>query len=238
MSANAPEVHFDRIAGRYDAVPETWRSVYDRARLIIEPIIRDKTILDVGSGGFFPYDTGLAKKIIALDVSQGMLERIRVPGIDKIQTDARSMTGVTDESVDVVLFVQSLHHMVGRSVCENVESLDRIFGSCRRVLRKGGRLVIVEPFFGNFFFGCEKALYGAEVLLFGLMKVPPVFFYTSSLMKKRLAAAFSVSEKSIATESLPIKGWVDPMGGTFPGRVKIPAWLCPTRYYCLVAEKR
>jgi hypothetical protein len=231
------KTHFDNIAERYRGVPETWKSVYEAARGVIEPVVKDKIILDVGNGGFFPYDTKLPKKTTVLDLSPAMLEKISDPNVAKVVGDARTLEAIADGSLDVILFILCLHHINGKSPRESNQMLDDVFRASHAKLKRSGTLLVVEPFFGNILFNFERAFYAPLRWALGKRQVSMIFFYTLERMKKSLARAFGVSAGALEVQPLPVEGWVDPMGGTFPGRIKIPANLCPTKYFLIQVKK-
>lgn len=232
MSSRA--VPFDSIAPSYAKVSESWASIYNQIGKLITPLVRGKVVLDIGNGGHFPYDTNLPARVIALDISQEMLNRIQNPRVEKIIGDARDLSGIEDASVDVVLFFLSIHHMNGRNLKETYEVLDRVLSSAERKLKKGGKLIIAEPTLKNFLFLTEKIFFQALSWFLNSKKVGMIFFHHPDILAAHLSKIFkSAPEKHF----LPIRGWVDPMGGSFPGVFKIPGWSCPTRYYLFIADK-
>ena len=68
--------HFDRIALRYAQASKSWASLSGQLVERIAPLVRGKTVLDVGNGGFFAYDPASASTVTGLDISPAMLERI------------------------------------------------------------------------------------------------------------------------------------------------------------------
>jgi hypothetical protein len=43
----------------------------------------------------------------------------------------------------------------------------------------------------------------------------------------RIAAGFGVDPARIETEEIVVEGWIDPLGGSFPGWIRIPHWMHP-----------
>jgi ubiquinone/menaquinone biosynthesis C-methylase UbiE len=80
-----------------------------------------------------------ARRLIALDLSPGMLARARqrVPAghATFVRADVRATWPVRDDAFDVV---------VGNLVLEHVETLAPVFAEAARVLRPGGRLFVCE----------------------------------------------------------------------------------------------
>lgn len=234
QSAHAP---FDSLAAKYEKVADSWESVYARIRERVTPLITGKTVLDIGNGGFFPYDVTLAKKVTALDISREMLDRIQQPSVEKIVGDARDLNGIADESQDVILFFLSVHHINGKNVEETFRTLESMLAACRRKLKPGGKLVIAEPTLNTFLSATERALFGLTRFILEAKKVGMIFFYHPDNLAQAMAKVFEKPVSSVETHYLPIEGYVDPLGGSFPGILKIPGWLCPTRYFLFIVSK-
>lgn len=229
--------HFDHIADRYKKAADTWESVYKKTREVIEPLIQNKLVLDIGNGGYFPYDTKLAKKVIVLDISPAMLEKIEQPNIEKVVGDARDLGNIADASVDVILFVLCIHHINGQGVRKTMDVLDQVLEACRKKLKTGGQLVIVEPTLAGALYWGEAAAFHLTKFFLNLSKVSMIFFFHVRTLREHMQKVFGVPDSQVEVISLPILGYVDPMGGSFPGVIRIPGWLCPTRYFLLKLTK-
>ncbi len=229
--------HFDKIAADYSKASDTWASVYDRIGELISPLVANRDVLDIGNGGFFPYDTRSAKTVTVLDISPAMLDRIDKPNVRKVVGDARDLAGIPDASQDIVMYLLCLHHIQGARLKDSLLMLDQIFASAARVLRPGGSVLIAEPTLEGFVYGLERAAIGVTKKLFATRGVPMIFFYKSSDIFSRLASGLRSAPENIKCERLPVKGWVDPLGGSFPGVIKIPAQTSPTRYLFIQAQK-
>jgi SAM-dependent methyltransferase len=228
--------HFDKISPAYEGVYKSWESVYKKMKHLIDPLITGKNVLDVGNGGFFPYNTSLAAKVTVLDISPIMLERIQEPGIEKVVGDARDLSVIADGSVDVILFLLCLHHINGPSIADSKKTLDAVLSSAHRKLKPGGYLVVAEPFLPGFLYAIETFFFQLLRHMLNLFKVPMIFFYKLPVMKQHILKNFGQASE-VHIEPLKIEGSVDPMGGSFPGLLSIPAWMCPTQVYLLKAQK-
>jgi ubiquinone/menaquinone biosynthesis C-methylase UbiE len=117
-------------------------------RRILAPYVREgMTALDVGCGpGFFSIEmarmVGTAGKVIAADLQEGMLDRVRekIRGtefegrIACVRCDQASINVL--ESVDFILAFYVVHE---------VPDKDALFGQLKGVLRERGQLLLVEP---------------------------------------------------------------------------------------------
>ncbi len=231
------QAYFDRIASRYDAARDSWQHVYDAIKKEVEPLISGKDVIDVGSGGYFPYDVSGAGSVTAVDISKAMLDKITTPSVRRLLADARDLEGIEDGSADVMHYFLSIHHMTGRNVEEHFRTLDQVLDTAKRKLKPGGRLLIAEPTLSQFFFAAERFFFPLTKRVFSFFGSPPVFFYETNVLKRRISERFGMSAEKVRVKAMPMKGWVDLMGGTFPGLLKAPACFCPTRVVFFEAIK-
>jgi SAM-dependent methyltransferase len=221
--------HFDAIAERYAGSVRTLAPLYAAVREDLDAAVAGKAVLDVGSGGVFAYDRTLASSVAALDLSSEMLKRLPAD-VRRIHADARGMAGVADASFDVVLFSLSLHHVAADTLRATEEGMVAALASAWRVLRPGGELIVYEPVLGNGLFALETALFRPVRALLALAGVPMVYLRSRSSLERLIGHGCTVS-------AAPVSGWTDPLGGTFPGLLMIPAALHPTRFELFRAEK-
>src|SRR5215469_3267488 len=133
---------FDSVAGRLgkDYVPgKSWKAMAEALLRLMPPmVIAD---LGAGDGSFSLLLAQNAEKVIAVDSSAKMIEfareqahRHHVKNIDYRLGDMEELP-ISDASVDIVFFSQSLHHALhpGRTLVE-----------AARILRPGGRIAILD----------------------------------------------------------------------------------------------
>ena len=124
---------FDRIATLYDWVrPDVDPTTVDRWLAFAErPVER---LIDVGGGPGTVAGATTVQERVVVDPSPRMLARARRRGLETERGAAEDLP-FEDDSVDVVLFVYSLHH---------VDDPHRALDEAARVLRPGGLLVVRE----------------------------------------------------------------------------------------------
>jgi SAM-dependent methyltransferase len=130
------------VASRFDALHERFKRVLDdddvRLRAVVGGLcpLAGRRILDLGCGkGRFARALGeRGARVIGLDLSAAMLDE--ATGIDRVRASARRLP-FGAASFDGALAVEVFEHLEPRS-------LDQVCGEVRRVLRPGGRLVIVD----------------------------------------------------------------------------------------------
>jgi len=134
--------YFDELAGKFGRtyVPgRSWKSLAEMVLRLLPPLV----IADVGAGeGTLSLLLAQsAKQVIAVDSSQKMVEygrdltaRNKIANLEYRLGDMESLP-IGDGEVDMVLLHQSLHHALHPQ---------RAVGEAHRVLRPGGRVVILD----------------------------------------------------------------------------------------------
>ena len=133
---------FDSVAGRLgrNYVPgQSWKGVAEALLRLMPPmVIAD---LGAGEGAFALLLAQRAKKVIAVDTSAKMIEVAREQalrhGVKNVEYRLGDMEEVPirDAHVDLVFFSQSLHHALHP---------DRAVSEAHRILKAGGRIVILD----------------------------------------------------------------------------------------------
>jgi ubiquinone/menaquinone biosynthesis C-methylase UbiE len=145
MSENAPppdvKSTYDRWAASYDADKNVTRdldaSVVRRTPLQLE----DREVLELGcgTGKNTSWFAEHAKRVTALDFSEGMIarahERLATSNVKFLRHDVRDPWPVPPASVDLV---------VGNLILEHVHDLAPVYFEAARVLRPGGQLFVCE----------------------------------------------------------------------------------------------
>lgn len=140
-SPEDPAGAYDRWAAVYDddrnATRDLDAAVLRAAGLQLEG--RDVLELGCGTGKNTGWLAGLARTVLALDLSTGMLARARAritaASVRFVEHDVRTRWPAADASVDAV---------VGNLVLEHVADLAPVFREAARVLRPGGTLWLAE----------------------------------------------------------------------------------------------
>lgn len=129
-------IDYDRIESILALGSGPW---YRRKALERAGLAQGQTVLDVGIG------TGLVAKealkligaqgtLIGVDPSPGMMEQVQLPGIELISGRAEALPQATS-SVDFLSMGYALRHL---------SDVNAAFAEFKRVLRPGGRLLILE----------------------------------------------------------------------------------------------
>jgi ubiquinone/menaquinone biosynthesis C-methylase UbiE len=138
------DTSWNRVSGWYDELLEKDSDSY-QAKVIAPNLLR---ILDLRSGenvfdlacgqGYFSNIFAKQKgvKVVASDLSRKLVERAseKNKNIEFHVAPAHKSFFLSDESVDTIVIVLAI---------QNIENVSAVFAECDRVLKKGGRLVMV-----------------------------------------------------------------------------------------------
>lgn len=165
---------------------------YRNIRRAIEPHLGVEDLLDVGNGGFFNYDTSLARTVVAVDLflTDGPGPR---PNTTFRQGSVLDLP-CADRSFDTVIVQNVLHHVTGDTVAANHRNMRTCLREIGRVLRAGGTAVLVES-------TVNRAFYHFERIAFPLLRHatvaghPMTFQFTARQIRAAaIAAGFRVRE--------------------------------------------
>ena len=147
---------WDKNAGRYDRFMRKDRAAYDEMYVLIRPVVKAKTVLELatGTGLIAKHIVNAAVHIEATDASAEMIaEAKRDTRSAKLHFSVQDMFCLpyAEESFDVVIVSNALHI---------VPQPEKALAEIRRVLKDGG--VLIAPTFThavNSFSGMVKAFF-------------------------------------------------------------------------------
>jgi SAM-dependent methyltransferase len=202
---------------------------YVTMRKSLDEVLRGTgRLLDVGNGGVFDYDTSLVREIIALDLFLEEVPSLAFPANVKSRSGSALEIPEPDGSFDGVLLAMLIHHLVGHTVRECQDNVRRAISEAFRVLRPGGRLIIVESCVPRWFYRFERVVFPIATPLVNLLLSHPATLQYPARVLEEIVRVHS-SEVSIVR--IPKGRWVLQYGFKFPSALT-PA--CP---YRLVAVK-
>ncbi len=219
----------DNIAAYSSSVQEL--DTYARIRTSVDQVLDGiGTLLDIGNGGVFDYETARVQRIIALDLFLDQLpESYRCPPNVSLRTGSALAVPEADCSVDGVLMVMLLHHLIGKTVHESLQNVKRAFQEAYRVLKPGGKLVIVESCIPDWFYRIEKLVFRVSVPLIGkFMEHPATLQYPAEDIALLIE---EVTGRAPETTRIPVGKWVLQFG------FKVPSAVTPVCPYLFVARK-
>ena len=155
-------VSFDRVSFFYDFIEKYILKDYQGSMDLINRYLsldKNYRVIDVGGGtGFFSQE--IIEKVseaVVVDPSHKMLLKVKNPKISVIQGDGGFLS-VKDESFNLAILVNVLHHI-------HRDEQKGILAEVFRILKKQGRLFIIEVFFPKTFF--NKLFYTLENIVVG-----------------------------------------------------------------------
>ncbi len=119
------------------------RFCYEQQMALLETFLTPGMIaLDIGCGPVLPYRKPEGVKIIGLEPS---LHSIRAnTGCDLRIFGSALAVPLPDKSMDAVICIYSIHHMVGATIAETRNNVRQAFQEFGRVLKPGGMLFVFE----------------------------------------------------------------------------------------------
>lgn len=136
---------YDKMAGKYDSSPEGTYTRPHKAELIKQITLKDGDhLLDVACGnGYLLGELAQKAKVHAfgLDISENMISIARERYPDCTFTAGPCIPlHFENESMDVITVSCAFHHF---------EEPQAFAQECMRVLKRGGRIFMAEPFFSS-----------------------------------------------------------------------------------------
>jgi ubiquinone/menaquinone biosynthesis C-methylase UbiE/predicted DNA-binding transcriptional regulator len=139
---NRTREYFNKLAGKFGRSYCPGRSWQALAHLLLTMIPAiDVADLGAGEGTLSQILAKRARKVIAIDISERMVEVGAQLAKDQGITNLEYRIGeleeppISDNSIDLAIFSQALHH---------ANSPHKAIAAARRILREGGRLVILD----------------------------------------------------------------------------------------------
>ncbi len=171
-------------AGRLDSRIRRW---LQNPRKILEPYIEERmTVLDIGCGpGFFSVDmaqmVGKAGRVIACDLQEGMLRRLR----DKIRgTDLEDRIALHKCEEGKLGISENVNFVLAFYVVHEVPNQKEFFAEIGSILKPNGRVLIAEPPFHVSKTGFEETLRKAEDAGLIVVERPKLFLSKTAILSR------------------------------------------------------
>ena len=228
--------HFKKQSEIYRQVVEsTNKEIYKNVRIELDKNLNG-VVLDIGNGNVFAYDVNRLEKVIALDLAftDDIQDSEKIKHIIGNAVDLRK---IDSESFDCVLMQFVIHHIIGKTRKDTDKLVLASLNEAWRVLKRKGKLIIAEMLVHPILEPVENIFYGITSRFLGLLDRPMVKFYSKkSLVSKLYTTNFNqVSFKQIYMSKW--SNWYDPLSFIFPGVIKIPGFLFPTKPVVIIALK-
>jgi len=132
---------------------DTYRNIRQAVEREIGGINR---LLDIGNGGVFDYSTRIVNSVVAMDLFFDDFASSELPPNVCFRQGSVLSIPEPDASFDGVLMVMLLHHLVGKTVEASFVNVRQALQETFRVLKPGGKFVIVESCAPEWFYAFEK----------------------------------------------------------------------------------
>jgi len=206
----------------------------DTYKLIREALTREVAgcgrLLDVGNGGVFDYDTTQVEEIVAVDLFLDRLPPDRFPPNAVARNGDALALDEPDGAYDMVLEALLYHHLVGTRPDDSIANTRQAIGEACRVLRPGGRLVVVESCVPRWFYRVERILFKPLVAL----ARTPILGGHPAVLQLPFALLCDLVAERLEVErayQVPTGRWTTQFGRRWPTA------LTPARAFVVVARK-
>jgi SAM-dependent methyltransferase len=170
-------------------------------------------LVDIGNGGVFDYDTSKVSRIIAVDLMFASEFEASMPPNAEFKVGSALELPLPADSADTVLMNMLLHHLTGRDVETTRSNLVKAITEAQRVLRPGGKIVIMESCVPAWFFAFEKVVFKASsAVIQRISDHPPTLQFPPEFIESVLKERFEGTTK----QSVPTGAWVLQYGKLWP----------------------
>jgi SAM-dependent methyltransferase len=202
---------------------------YENIRRAIDPQIAGvHDLLDVGNGGVFDYDTSLVERIVGVDLflqdtPAGLPENVTLR-----YGDALALTE-PDAAYDCVLENSVFHHLIGSDTQSTLANIRQAIDEAYRVLKPGGRFVVMESCVSVLAFAIERRLFYAvrQLARTPLMRHPATLQVPPEMIGSMIEGRFG----NVAVAPIPVGRWILQFGRRWPSA------LTPARPYLITATR-
>jgi ubiquinone/menaquinone biosynthesis C-methylase UbiE len=233
VSAAANAAYFlEHLREYHDSVAtiDTYKTLHD---FISREVEGANELLDVGNGGVFAYDTTRIRSITAIDLFLEDLppEMIKkyFPKNARIRQGSALALPENDDKFDMVLMVMLLHHLTGTDWQSSWRNVCQALQEGWRVLKPGGRLLVVESCVPEWFFWLEKpALSVLSRFTRTIFSHPVTLQFPAAMITDELRKRFH----TVQVSPIPKGKSVLQFG------IKVPSFLTPVVPFAFDARKR
>lgn len=243
MIAPAEQAHPVKSSAREYGYFDTHAESYAEEIMAIQPVFYENTaklinsaircsasVLDIGNGGVVNYAFSHLERLVCgdLTVSQRAARKYeQFENISFVEADILKLHGYSDGEFDTVIVSAVIHHLAVSTLSETHETVDRAIKECLRVLKPGGRLLIIESTVNRAFEIAERLLYPVMQAFFKAVKFDTVYQYSARSLLKKLSALGLVVEHA----RIDVGPYIWIMGK------KLPTFLMPCGAVWVVMEK-
>lgn len=160
------------------------KELYENIRMALEPRLTGDT-LDVGNGGVFSYDTSVLRKVVSVDLAKTIPGRPRPANVFFGQGDARALPFL-GRTFDRVVLQLVIHHLAEETPRETDASVKRCLDEAFRVLRPGGKILVIESCVSAMLESLEDVLYSGTKVVARIIRHPMVKQFSIASLRGKL----------------------------------------------------
>ena len=208
---------------------DTYRRIHD---FISKKVGGVGHLLDIGNGGVFDYDTSGVGRITAIDLFLEDLPPEVLSTYFPPNAEARRGSALAlpepDAKFDMAIMVMLLHHLAGTNWRASWENARQALAEAWRVVRPGGRLLVVESCVPKWFFQLEKPAFWLLARTARSVFSHPITF---QFPVEKIVEELRARSKEVDVQLIPKGRYVLQFG------LKVPSVLTPVQVWGIEARK-
>lgn len=224
--------YFDALSDEYvKTIVESQKQIYRNVNPVLTRRVSGR-VLCLGSGPVMNFADTHTDRVVCLDLSLNMLQRLpRRERVHAVCADAQHLP-FEDACFDFVVVPFLIHHMAMDTPVDTDHAVSLMLKDARRVLRRDGRLIVVDLFLPTIFEVMLRSVYTPATLLLNRAGRPMMSFYSVENFRELLRTVqlnleydqrVGINEKIMPTLLLP--------------KFKVPASWHPARFHIIEAAK-
>jgi ubiquinone/menaquinone biosynthesis C-methylase UbiE len=179
-------------------------------------------VVDVGSGGVVNYNCGDITDLVLIDISTDYLSHVVLPPCAAPKIGTAVDLPLADGAHDCLLMQMLVHHLAEGDYATTRARTLTALREAYRVLKPGGKIVVVESVVNRFFETAERLLFRLTRLAMRLIGHPMVFQWTPASL---CAFARETGFIDVRATNIPRGRWMIFLGRRWPTML-VPVSMC------------
>ena len=182
MSENYFEYFKDDYADEIEAIqPQFYKNAAAYINAVLDKLPPNCKCLDIGNGGVINYESDKIGELICADLSVSAKAVKRYADKSNIRFVAGNMLDLKEyenDYFDAVIVQTVIHHLADRHLKQTEKNVAKGINECMRVIKPGGRVLIVESTVAKWFEKLERLFYPFMQCCFRIIKFDTVYQYS------------------------------------------------------------
>lgn len=174
--------------------PEFYKNA---ATKINHALQKDTRVLDIGNGGVINYSFSELKELRCMDLEISVKAQKKYsafPNVTFTRGNVFDMKDIPDNYFDAIIIQTVIHHLAGDTPKESEKNVLEALNNCKRVLKKEGKILVVESVVVPWFDVVERLLYPFMQWFFRVVKFDKVYQFSKRRLHKLLASEWEIEE--------------------------------------------